>query len=95
MLLGINKVITLKLYVNKYKNQKDMADITKCNGDNCPVKEQCYRFTADSSEYRQSWFAETPGKIVEDKFTCDMYWGQNAQSIWKQLKDITNGKDNT
>jgi len=23
-----------------------MADITKCNGTNCPVRENCYRYTA-------------------------------------------------
>ncbi len=28
-------------------------------------------------------------------FTCDMYWGDNAEAIWNQLKDITNGKDNS
>lgn len=70
-----------------------MADITKCSGDNCPVKEQCYRFTAESSEYRQSWFSETPSKIVDDKFTCDMYWGANGQAIWNQLINIADGKE--
>jgi hypothetical protein len=24
-----------------------------------------------------------------------MYWGDNAEAIWNQLKDITNGKDNS
>jgi hypothetical protein len=43
----------------------------------------------------QSYFFEAPGKIEDDKFTCDMYWGENSQSIWNQLKDITNGKDNS
>lgn len=66
--------------------------ITKCSGENCPIREHCYRFTFKSSE--QSCFTETPGKKVDDKFTCDMYWGQNAQSIWNQLIDITNGKNN-
>ena len=70
-----------------------MADITKCSGDNCPVKEQCYRFTAESSEYRQSWFTNAPGKTVDDKFTCDMFWGLNGQAIWKQLINATNGKE--
>jgi len=27
-----------------------MADITKCKGEGCPIKESCYRFTAEASE---------------------------------------------
>ena len=71
-----------------------MSDIAKCSGTGCPVKEKCYRFTAQSSEYGQSYFFDVPGKTEDGKFTCDMYWGAGAESIWNQLKDITNGKDN-
>lgn len=48
-----------------------MADITKCEGINCPLKETCYRFTAPDNKHRQSYFVETP--IKEDK-TCNEYW---------------------
>lgn len=72
-----------------------MSDITKCPGTDCPVKDKCYRFTADASEAWQSYFVEIPGKTEDDKFTCDMYWGPSGESIWNELKDITNGKDNT
>jgi hypothetical protein len=72
-----------------------MADISKCYGEGCPVKNKCYRFTAVASEVWQSYFAEVPGKTEDGKFTCEMYWGDNAEAIWNQLKDITNGKDNT
>jgi hypothetical protein len=67
-----------------------MSDITKCHGDNCPVKEDCYRFTAKPDEYWQSWFTESP--IENGK--CDMYWGPNGESIWNQLKDIVKGDEN-
>ena len=70
-----------------------MSDIAKCPGTECPIKEKCYRFTAESDEIGQSYFVEVPGKMENDKFTCDMYWGAGAQSIWHQLKDITSGKD--
>lgn len=56
-----------------------MADITKCSGIGCPHKENCYRFTAPASEY-QSFFMTPP---IEDG-KCDMYWGENAEGIWKQ-----------
>jgi hypothetical protein len=71
------------------------ADISMCPGTDCPVKEKCYRFTAPKSEYGQSYFFEAPGKTEDGKFTCDMYWGENSESIWNQLKDITSGKDNS
>jgi hypothetical protein len=48
-----------------------MADITKCDGDGCPRKETCYRFTAEASELRQSYFMNAP--IKEDN-TCEYYW---------------------
>ena len=72
-----------------------MSDITKCQDNKCPARLMCYRFTAPKSEMWQSYFVEIPGKIEDDKFTCDMYWGEKAESIWNQLKDITNGKNNT
>jgi hypothetical protein len=64
------------------------ADITMCSGTNCPKKDECYRFTSLASEHRQSWFNEPPFKIVENKFTCDMFWGDRNEGIINQLKDI-------
>ena len=67
-----------------------MADITKCMGDGCPIKEKCYRYTAKESTY-QSYFTKAPF----DGEKCDMYWGENAEYILKKLIDITNnGTDN-
>lgn len=38
-----------------------MPDITMCKGTDCPLKENCYRFTATPGEWQwQSWFAEPP-----------------------------------
>jgi hypothetical protein len=62
-----------------------MADITKCTGEGCPIKESCYRFTAQASEFRQSYFFTPPF----DGKTCEMYWGKQSESIYNQLKDIT------
>jgi hypothetical protein len=59
-------------------------DITMCLGTNCPYKESCYRFTAKPSEYMQSYFMNPP--IKDGK--CKMYWGDLAEAIWGQLKDI-------
>ena len=68
---------------------RNMADITKCRGDGCIVKEKCYRYTAKDSSY-QSYFVEVPFR--EGK--CDMYWGENAEYIFNLLKKITNNGTN-
>jgi hypothetical protein len=65
-----------------------MADITKCKGEGCPVKENCYRFTALADEYYQSYFVESPFKDGK----CDMFWGENANYIFDLLKEITSLK---
>ena len=69
-----------------------MPDITMCKGQVggiiCPYKDKCYRYTAEPNKYRQSFFVELP--IKDGK--CDYYWGDNAESIWNQLKDITQKK---
>lgn len=48
-----------------------MTDITMCMGDECPVKQSCYRFRAVASTY-QSMFAETPYK--DETQSCEYFW---------------------
>lgn len=47
-----------------------ILDITKCAGDDCPVKEQCLRFMVPSHLYYQSWgaFAFDPDRQECDDF---------------------------
>ena len=52
-----------------------MADITMCEGTNCPLKENCYRFNAESNDLYQSYFTEVPfDKKTND---CEYYWKIN------------------
>ena len=37
-----------------------MPDITMCKDIDCPIKDKCYRFTATPSEFRQSYFIDSP-----------------------------------
>lgn len=61
-------------------------DITKCSGENCPVKEECYRFTAPADEFRQSYFLTSPIKTTEEgKLDCEHYWGKGEP--FKKLND--------
>jgi hypothetical protein len=66
-----------------------MPDITMCEGVLCPHKENCYRFTATPSEFRQSYFLNVP---IQENGKCDYYWGENAEAIWNQLNEIVKGK---
>lgn len=48
-----------------------MADISKCWGNDCPVKERCYRYTAPANLLRQSY-----GGFIYDKEKqeCKYFW---------------------
>jgi hypothetical protein len=62
-------------------------DITMCKGTDCPLKENCYRFTAKSDDVYQSYFVDPP--IKDGK--CDMFWGETQKEILNQLKNIVYG----
>lgn len=47
-----------------------------CKGTDCPLKENCYRFTAKSNDVYQSYFVDTP--IKDGK--CDMFWDNLKKS---------------
>jgi hypothetical protein len=49
-----------------------MADIAKCEGTGCPLKDTCYRYRALAGDYWQSWLAKVPYDHQTD--TCDQYW---------------------
>jgi len=68
-----------------------MADITKCKGTECPIKDGCYRYTSQAG-MMQSYFVEIPGKTENNKFSCEMYWGKQAQDIYEQVNHIVKGK---
>ena len=47
-----------------------MPDITMCVGENCPIKNICFRFTSKPDNY-QSYFTEVPYDHTKDK--CDHF----------------------
>jgi hypothetical protein len=49
-----------------------MADISKCDGGECPLKEKCYRFTAPSNEHWQAFFTFVP--YNDELKECDMFY---------------------
>ncbi len=58
-----------------------MPDITMCPGEECPLKEKCYRFTAHPNEFRQSFFTGIP--YNEDKEECEYFWDNKEYKIKK------------
>ena len=53
-----------------------MADISMCSGVLlgfiCPLRDNCYRFTAPKNDHWQSYFAEVPYDLK--KKDCEHYW---------------------
>ena len=50
-----------------------MADITKCEGTDCPIRDVCYRYTATDG-IMQSYFAEVPMfKFKDGSMGCNEY----------------------
>lgn len=48
-----------------------MADITMCDGVNCPKSLKCHRYMANPGPY-QSYFTDTPFDVQKDD--CDYFW---------------------
>ena len=63
-----------------------MPDITMCIGNDCPLKETCYRYTATPSEYCQSYFMESPYKDGG----CNHYWEMSSKQSKKLDKKSSN-----
>ena len=69
-----------------------MADITKCDGGDCNMKETCYRFKAMPCEMWQSYFVEIPSKGIDEygNTICEEYLKtdklKGAKSIGIPLK---------
>lgn len=62
-------------------------DITRCKGLFCPVKEECKRYTIGPFDMGESYFSVPP--FINSK--CDMFWGEDSQFIFNELKDIVDG----
>ena len=63
-------VSSLKPFINRHL----MPDIAMCSGDQCPVKEHCWRFMAPPDRY-QSQFAAPP--FTEEG--CEYFWDMNEK----------------
>jgi hypothetical protein len=54
-----------------------MTDISKCTNEQCPISKKCFRFTAPSNEFRQSYSRFEPDiDKVSGKVECKMFYQQ-------------------
>jgi len=58
-----------------------MVDITLCENEECPIKEKCFRYTAEASS-RQS-YACFPHKDGD----CDYFW-DNASTNFRKISRL-------
>lgn len=66
-----------------------MPDITKCKGGHCPMKNDCYRYTSESSD-RQAFFIITP--YDKEKNWCEYFWNVNRPTEITTLKKLKDDK---
>jgi hypothetical protein len=70
-------------------------DITKCFGDTCPLKMQCFRFTSEALA-RQDFFGQLP--FDDSSNTCSYFWENTSQiqviayQIWEK-NEKPNGQE--
>jgi len=55
-----------------------MPDITMCRGEGCNIKETCYRYKAQPSEYYQSYFLGAP---FFTKNNCEYHIEYNDKKV--------------
>ena len=60
-------------------------DITMCSGNNCELSSTCYRYKAEPSQYRQSYFCKPPNNNLE----CDYYWEMDTKLTKDETEDET------
>jgi hypothetical protein len=56
-----------------------MADIAMCQDKKCPMKHDCYRFTAPWNPFRQTVLSESPRE--EGKFYCNEFWDNTGRTL--------------
>lgn len=63
-----------------------------CEGDGCPLKDNCYRHTATPNPYRQSYFLDSP--YDSKRRECEHYWDNTPYKNTKKNKGNSNEETN-
>jgi len=60
-----------------------MADISMCYGEGCPLKSECYRYTAPINEHRQTYFVYVP---YDHAYKGCEYFSDNHPEVKNEAK---------
>jgi len=65
---------------------KVMVDITMCKADECPLRENCFRYLAKAADY-QAYFILKPEEIDKVKQTekCNEFWPVSSEKEVEKL----------
>ena len=69
-----NNPLADRLFLLQLANKIKMPDIAMCDGEGCPIKEQCWRFMAPADRW-QSYFGAPPMK----EEGCEYFWDMNEK----------------
>jgi hypothetical protein len=72
-----------------------MDGFVKCKGDGCLAAYRCKRHTEYMSDDSQPVFTDAPYRVVNNTLHCDMFWGEQSENIFENLKNVMDGKDNS
>lgn len=64
-----------------------MEGLTKCTGEGCLLKLDCYRWTKAEPYKEELFFIEVPFNQVLK--TCAYIWNDNAEELYKGLQRLT------
>ena len=61
-----------------------MPDISKCPGTDCPMRDSCYRYTAESNGLWQAYFTKAPVELDWDgRMVCEYHWPNKQEKYEK------------
>jgi hypothetical protein len=57
-----------------------MPDISLCKNEDCPLRENCYRYTATPGEFMQSYASFEWGITIDNDIYCDYFIDNKLKS---------------
>ncbi len=67
-----------------------MADIAMYQDKKCPMKYDCYRFTAPGNPFRQTVLSESPRE--EGKYYCKDFWDNTGRTLDVKFREYEKEK---
>lgn len=62
-----------------------MVDICMCNNEECPLKNRCYRYRAEASQYQTYFIVDDKLKKDAQEYKCTGYWEIKSKADIERL----------